>query len=101
MHEWASPMFQRIHEQVRTDGARACVELADDIYRQAAHLDNPAHGWTEARHYVAQALAIDKAEADREIKAMGERFLRKAARRNAADQLAASIESGRTAPPRH
>lgn len=101
MHEWASPRFERIYNEVRTDGARACIELADHIFAAAKHLDNPTHGWTEARHYVAQALAIDKADADRAIKQMGDRFVRKAQRRAAANQLADSIAADRTAPPRH
>lgn len=92
-HIFASEQIRRIHDGMRTDGAKAAAIEADRIYAQAPSLDNPVHGWTEARQWIAQGLAIDKASADGDIAEMAKKFARKEQRAAAARELAANVVS--------
>lgn len=86
--------FARIKSKRSTDAGKACVDLAERIFNEAAEDSSK-----EARQWVALALQCDKAEADGDIEGLKEKAKRKQETSALAQQAKAVAAAGSNVRP--
>lgn len=98
--EFHSEKLRRIHESVRTDAARACIEQADHLLAQMNNFEDPLDAVKESRMWISSAMAFDKAAADGDVAQMRKDLDAKLGRAAAGERIAARRAAGNVLPIR-